>query len=235
MKRVLILIVAVLLLTGCAGEQDPDLTLTYPSLPELPTQQTPLQQLTDAIDKTRELDRFVLSFGQEDLTRQQVEKAADGSYTSLLTVPDGQQIFICGTDRYTLDPPEHTTADQPFTAQQVFQEAYALVHNPNFLQDFCAQRLIASPSTDGSFRYSLTELTAAQLYALIHGQEHEGELPEAICSATIDIDVQGRFTAIRFEAILPTEETGEPTVHALSLTLTQPKDLTPLQPPHWLP
>ncbi len=80
----------------------------------------------------------------------------------------------------------------------------ALIPNENLLTDFCKMPILATPGSDGSLAYQVTELSLEELYRLIYGVDADEELlPDtystALGTVTFQTDGQGRFTELRFE------------------------------------
>lgn len=82
------------------------------------------------------------------------------------------------------------------TPEEALAAAKQWIQNPNFLADFCATPLRAIPSNTGVIRYELSELTAAELSALL-GAEFS---TEDACSIALEVDADGALSAFSYAA-----------------------------------
>lgn len=237
MKKCLIILLLLVLLTGCTQQKE-EFISDHPTLPEFTPELTPHEQLEAAVSKTRAARSMVLTFGLDDaLTTQTVTVDSGGSYTSLLEAPD-HTLYHTGLSCYRLDttqdPPtvDHIESDTPYTQAQIFQDVSALFPDDGLLERFCAQPLTASPSNDGSFCYQLTELSVSQIYTLIHGTEPENTLLEddqtGIGTVSLTVDPEGYFSQLLIQVYV------SDTTHTLQLSLTD-LDSAAISPPSWLP
>ena len=87
--------------------------------------------------------------------------------------------------------------------EELFDTIPDFITNENFLTDFCAKRISATPDTEGGVKYSLVGLTRDELYALLYGEAGEdsalfGGFPGLICSIEIQVDGQGYITCVGY-------------------------------------
>lgn len=182
---VLLALLMLLASTGCQAETNL-IEDTYPTLPSVQTDKTPLQQLEDAFTAAA-ADVHTIQYG----TLRQTGSETDEDLHSQ-TVSD----------------------TQPFDRAALYANLADFPDNDNFLRDFCDQRIQVVPSNTGIVRYQLTNLTWEAARQLLYDQPHESTYAQALCTITIDLDEQGRFT--RLEIVF----TGENTVTTLFLSLT---------------
>ena len=247
-RRILPILALMLLLCACAPTQSdlPPLA-SQPTLPQFDQELTPRQQLDAAVRKTEAAQSFTLIYGQiqaqgeqvqEQLTVQQVAADPKGGYVSLLETAT-EKVFHSGGTCHRLD----TTCDpaaysqQPSDGEEIFDPVYAVIPRSGILDRFCDRRLMVSPSNDGSFTYQITDLTAQELYRLIHG-ELQQQIPQdydrAIGTATVEVDPEGCLTQLRFDLMLPSAEDTPALTHTLLLKV-EDMDATPQpQRPDWV-
>ena len=178
-KKLFSLLLAALMLlalTGCQTESN-DIEDTYPTLPSVQIEKTPLQQLEDAFAAASG-DVCSIQYGT---LRQTGDKTDEDIHSQ--TLSDAQSF-----DRSALYA---AVADFP--------------DNADFLRDFCDQRIQVIPSNTGIIRYQLTNLTWEEACPLLYDQPCESAYDQTLCGITIQLDGQGRFS--RLEIVFTDERT----------------------------
>lgn len=148
---------------------------TYPTLPSIQQNKTPLELLTEAIEKTKNAAAFTVRYGQ-------IAKSGDETAGETFT--------------------QSVSADQPFDTDALYADVPDFPTNEGLLSDFCALPLRAIPSNDGTIRYVLSELTVEELNALIYGQStavpEYSEYAQVVCTAAMVVNADGYFIELEF-------------------------------------
>lgn len=231
MKKLVCGLMMAVLLSGCGWEEGVVYpTAEVPTLPSFSQEQSPAEQIHQALDKTAQAGSYCLAYGtivhqgeqkQESLTVLQVQ-----GDTSLRVSPD-RQVYTAQGVSHILESATQTVSQE--TAGDIHREVYDLVPNGAFWEEFCGNSLMASPSHDGSFTYQLSGLSMEALYRLIHGQEKPfPEHSDAVGIASVYVDPQGYLARVQFNAHLPSGE-----VHTLVIALEE-IGTTQVTSPDWL-
>lgn len=179
-KRYCFLLVAALLtgiFTGCAPKNDlPENTI--PTLPSFPQEQTPLQQLEAAIQKTTDAETFTITYGTTTTAGDKVEEITRSQVVS---------------------------AAQPLDRDDLYEVAQLLPSNENFLQEFCSLRIRAVPSNTSVIRYQVTDLTHADANQLLFCRAMYRDADSTTWSIAMDLDGQGRFSYLEVTAVSESE------------------------------
>ena len=200
MKKLAILLVG-LMLTGCTAKPVPTYPLaSQPTLPSFSEALSPLEQLEQAREATREAGSFQIAFpggvqqvilGEQSLLETEGYKLrydTSGCYRMDLTVDDPQW-----------EKQEHESG---IGQADIFALLRQQIPNENLFEDMCGKSLIVSPSNDGSFQYQLNRLPLRDLYVLVHGVAPEEHPPEGVGTASVTVDSQGYLSEVRFTAYL---------------------------------
>ena len=167
-------LLALLLLAACSRQLPPTQD-TEPTLPSFSQEKTPLELLTEAVEKSKNTPSATVRYGT--VTHQGEQKQ--------------EQIHA-----------QSVSADCPLNLDAIRADLPDFPTNENCLADFCAGRIRVIPSNDGTFRYELPELTWDALWALMHGpstpDDRYGDYTQILCTAAIDIDPQGRISRLEF-------------------------------------
>lgn len=172
----LLLIVALMIFTLSACTRKPtENEGTYPTLPSIQQNKTPLELLTEATEKTKNAAAFTVRYGQ-------ITKSGDETTGDTFT--------------------QNVSADHSFDMATLYADVPDFPTNEALLSDFCALPLRAIPSNDGTIRYELPELTVEELNALMYGQSAEapdyGEYAQVVCTASMVVNADGCFTELDF-------------------------------------
>lgn len=176
-KKILSLLLALLtavMLAACNQEptEDPG---TYPTLPSIQQNKTPLELLHEATEKTKNAAAFTVRYGKA-------------------TTSGGESTG----DTFT----QNVSADHSFDMATLYADVPDFPTNEALLSDFCALPLRAIPSNDGTIRYALSELTVEELNALMYGQStavpEYSEYAQVVCTAAMVVNADGYFSELEF-------------------------------------
>jgi hypothetical protein len=166
-RLIISLLVAVLALSACAQPTDkPRETIATP--PTIQTSKTPLDLLTEAINNTK---------------------------SAACTIQYGT-VTIDGDDTAERFHTQQIDPAHPFDWDALYSAVPDFPTNENLLSDFCSGALQAIPSNTGIIRYERTDLSGAELSALLYGKS-AGAL-NAIGTIAIEVDASNRFTRLEF-------------------------------------
>lgn len=228
-------------LVGCTEYPQGPITIpTQPTLPTLRTELTPLEQLKEAADKTRSLDAFAVTWvqtlaageGTDTVTHTwQVQTLAGGSLRALyqsegedpcLRWYDGKMLVEKTGDLIT-----RREEDTPIAAAELFAELGAIPENGELLSIFTQQKLVVSPSNDGSFRYQATDVPREVYQRMLYGSEIQlWRMGTEKNTVVLEIDPEGFLTLLEFTTI-HADETKD------TLTLTVAPLNQELRVPDW--
>lgn len=230
MKKLLALLLSVTLAAsflGCAREEEQAPEATAPTVPTLSGEETPLQLLTAAAEKTKGASAFCLDYTLTNETGSyQLQTEQDGSFQALGSrVCDGQEQLLWYQDTvcYEKTGEDVTRREQEtaFRAAQVPEQLDFLRQRQGLLEAFCDFPLSISPSRDGSFRYLVSgldwEAFSKLLYGAVTEAPEQAPPPEGYWAA-LTIDPEGFLSTLEFaqQATVTLSQINEP------LNLTQP-------------
>ena len=179
-KRILMALLwtfLVLPLAACSETPEP-VKDNFPTLPDFQQEQTPLEQLTSAIDAARNAGSCTVEYGT---VRAAGESTQEDTYT------------------------RSVSADQPFDRSVLYAQVPLFPNNEGFLEDFCNRSIRVIPSNTGTFRYQLDGLSWDEAKKLLYSSECEEDFSGAVCSVSIDIDPDGRLSRIQIDLDTETE------------------------------
>ena len=166
-KRLLLTLLAVLLiLSACVRPSAPSEDTT-PTPPSIQTTKTPLELLTEAITNTKNAGATSVQYGI-------ISTTGDDKQENLYT--------------QTLSP------DHPLDWDALYAQISDFPTNKNLLSDFCSKSLRAIPSNTGTIRYEVTDLTGAEMSALLYGQAADNQ--NTIGTVAMEVDASNRFTRL---------------------------------------
>ena len=135
-----------LALCGCASEYTQP-TSTFPTLPSVPLEKTPLEQLTDALTAAFAQDTYTVTWSQV-----QSDSVSGGAERS-----------------------QSVTAEAPIDWQVIYSEIPLLQLADSFPEAFCSSPLRIIPSNTGIIRYQLSDLSRTDALHLLYGRDLEAE------------------------------------------------------------
>lgn len=166
-KRLLLTLLAVLLiLSACVRPSAPSEDTT-PTPPSIQTTKTPLELLTEAITNTKNAGATSVQYGI-------ISTTGDDKQENLYT--------------QTLSP------DHPLDWDALYAQISDFPTNKNLLSAFCSKSLRAIPSNTGTIRYEVTDLTGAEMSALLYGQAADNQ--NTIGTVAMEVDASNRFTRL---------------------------------------
>lgn len=181
--QLLSIVILCLSLLGCSGMPAAVTTTAPPTVP-FPTNLTPTELLSSAVEKTHSTNAYSLSFGTctggkkdvyEETFRRSFVTLPGGGFTSLSADQCGCGLYTngCFAAFYDCETQKVTThtADTPLTRDYLAADRPAIITNPNFLTDFCNKGMIANIDTNG-MTFTVSELSRSALYRLVTGQDH---------------------------------------------------------------
>lgn len=231
MKKWICSLILVSLLSGCSWEEKEYYPpADYPTLPSFSQEQSPAEQIGQALDKSTQAKDYCLVYGQivtrDDQKQESLSVLRVQGDRSLLVAPD-RQVYTAQGVSHSLDLSSQTVTQQQ--SGDIHREIYELVPNDGFLDDLCSSGLTASPSHDGSFTYQLSGLTMEELYRLIHGEgESFPDQSDAVGVASVYVDPEGHLARVQFDAYLPSGE-----VHTLVIAMEE-IGTTQVTQPDWV-
>lgn len=168
MKNTLLplLLVMVLILSACAGPVNAPQDTT-PTPPTIQTTKTPLELLTEAVSNTQNAGACTVQYGIVTTAGEDQQKTL---YTQALS-------------------PEH-----PLNWDTLYTQVPDFPTNEHLLPDLCSKSLQAIPSNTGVIRYQVTDLTDAEMSALLYGQA--GDNQNITGTVAIEADASNRFTRL---------------------------------------
>ncbi|MBQ7858221.1 MAG: hypothetical protein IJ351_06290 [Oscillospiraceae bacterium] len=206
---------AALLLAACS--EVPEMTeTTMATLPTFQTELTPAQQLSAAAEKTRAFRYFDVTFTQTSKTEAgevslhaawQAGIGETGEYTALLqsyTTENGgapteeSARWYHGGILVEKTRQGVTRQEGEFTAAEIFELLGTIPHNETLLEIFCAQKLTASPSNDGSFRYQTRELSQEAYQQMLYGDVRAWSSHDARYAVELLVDSEGQLRELVF-------------------------------------
>lgn len=188
-KHLLPLIILLCLsLAACSGGSAV-LPTTIPQTVPFPTNLTPTEMLSSAVEKTCNASSYTLSYGSctggkndryEETFRRTFVTLPGGGFASLSVHSCGCGLYTNGSFSAAYDCETQTatthTADTPLNRDYLAADRPAIITNPNFLSDFCNKGMLASIDANG-MSFTVSELSRSALYRLVTGQDHPD--PEA--------------------------------------------------------
>lgn len=242
-----LLCLTALSLCACGGKKalsNPTPRPTY-TLPTIQTEISPAAQLTQAIGKSVATGSFALRYGTifgdvQTVTEQQVIRGQD-SYTSLVCGPeetrfyDGNRLYILSGDQI-----REETADRPYTRQEIFQDIYAFLPNPELIRAFTSHRLTVTPGANGALEYVCGYLDEEELGQILYGGQLPGDfLPTGFAKAegkvTFRVDGDGQFTGLRADIELYQSGSKPDAVFTVFVDMEQIGTLESIPVPDWIP
>lgn len=173
---VLIVLCLILMASGCKTKQ-PEPEQSYPTLPDFREDLTPLQQLSAAIEKTREQGIYEVQYGTKEIYEGQTEE----------------------NSRLQKISPENL-----LDRESMYDFLIYLPQTDSFLEEFCGQSLRVIPSNTGLLRFQLSDLTWEKAAQMMYDQIPEGVPEQATCEIALEIDALGRLS--KFEVSMTTDE-----------------------------
>ena len=168
---------ALLLLMAACQPKYEEPEVTDPTLPSISLDQTPVQQLAAAIEKTEAEEKFDIRYGIK--TRVGEETAEDVHSQTV-------------------------TEDQSFDRDRMWGKAPELAVRQNFLEQFGNQSLRIIPSNTGIIRYELLYLSWEDAEPLLYGDGRDAPLVDAHWTVSLTVDAAGRLSG--FEITSEREE-----------------------------
>lgn len=166
-----------LMLSACADAPAPETTDPgYPTLPSFPQQQSPAQQLSAAVDKTKAEKSYGIQYG---IHRQIGAETSEDSHSQAVT------------------------PEQPLDWNALYGQLPQLPEDSGFLERFCQRPLRAIPSNTGVIRYVVADLTGEDAQVLLYGKSSQ-TIEKANWTVALEVDAAGRL--IGFEMISEGEE-----------------------------
>lgn len=187
-RRILPLLAAVLILSACARPTDVPQDTT-PTPPSIQTSKTPLELLTEAVTNTQNAGPHTIQYGT-------------------ITTTGGDKKETLYTQ--TISP------EQPINWDTLYAQVPNFPTNENLLSDLCAHSLRAIPSNTGTVRYELTDLTDAEMSALLYGQATDA--PNNIGTIAVAVDADNRFT--RLECLFEQCDENDTIQNSVMIVLT---------------
>lgn len=177
---ILAVLCLVLTVSGCkkeAPEQGQE--QSYPTLPEFREDQTPVQQLTAAIAKTREQGKYDVRYGTKRTRDGQTEE------NSLL---------------------QTVTVQKPLNLDGMYEYLPVLPRKDSFIQEFCEKKLRVIPSNTGILRFQMSQLEWEDAWQMMYDQKPENAEDPAECEIAFEVDGAGRLSGFELTMTM-TEET----------------------------
>lgn len=166
-KRLLFTLLATaVIFSACAHPNDVPQDTT-PTPPSIQTTKTPLELLTEAVTNTKNAGVTCVQYGI-------ISTTGDDKQETIYTQP--------------LSP------DHPLDWDTLYAQISDFPTNKNLLSDFCSKGLRAIPSNTGTIRYEVTDLTSADMSALLYGQPADSQ--NHIGTIAIEVDANNRFTRL---------------------------------------
>jgi len=165
----LTLLTAALLLSACARPTNAPQDTT-PTPPSIQASKTPLELLTEAVTNTKNAGACTMQYG------------------TITTIGDDKKETLY---TQTLSP-EH-----PLDWDTLYAQIPDFPTNEHLLSDFCTHSLQAIPSNTGIIRYEVTDLTGAEMSALLYAQAADEQ--DIIGTVAIEVDASNRF--VRLECL----------------------------------
>ena len=226
----LMLVLCLILLAGCYHTPTP----TTPTTTPFPTQQTPLQMLNGAMGKTLGATSFTLTYSTADAGKQYTTRSSasltrdgKGNYQALITADCGCSRYINGNTAKHFDCKTGAVTtqsqDDPYGLDFILQDLPALT--PAVLDRFCNTSLIATPDKTGTTRFSVSDLTPAQLCALLGHADCPGSATGDPGFFALTLDKAGYLTAVEYTDCPPAARTHKIQLSQLNqnLTITVPQ------------
>lgn len=172
----LVVVCVMLTISACAPNYSQPES-SCPTLPSFQEEQTPVQQLQQGIDKTKQEQQFTIDYGT---IRQSGLDCVEDTYSSTVS------------------------EENPLDWDALRTQVPYFPNKDTFLSDFCNQPLHAIPSNTGIVRYQLTALSWENARELLYQQAPEGNHEGTNWSIIIELDSAGRFS--RLEITIEAEE-----------------------------
>lgn len=173
----LTLLATAVILSACARPNDVPQDTT-PTPPSIQTTKTPLELLTEAVTNAKNAGACTVQYGT-------ITSTGDDKEESFYTQP--------------------VSPDQPLDWDTLYAQVPAFPTNKLLLSDFCSKSLQAIPSNTGIIRYEVTDLTDAEISALLYGQS--ADTTNIIGTIAIEVDANNRFTRLEFISEFDTQHT----------------------------
>lgn len=168
----LLMILLMAMLTAACSETEPEPEETAPTLPAIREEWTPLQQLQDALDQTREQGCYTIRYG------------------TIITRQD---------DKDEAAQTQSVTPQTPVDLEAIYQYLPQLPSRGDFLENFCNQPLRAVPSNTGVIRYLVSNLEWEEASQLLYGKATQPIYEAPLCQLTLEVDELGRLTGFELE------------------------------------
>ena len=228
MTRKLLCLILALCLTVLAGCYYAPVQTT-PTTTPFPTQQTPLQMLTGAMNKTIGATSFSLTYSTAEANGKYANhlsvtltRDGKGNYQALVTLDCGCSRYINGTTdkHYHCDTDTVTTQSQEtaFGLAYILQDLPPLT--PAVLDRFCNMSLMAAPDKTGTTRFSVTDLTPAQQCALLGHTDCPGTDPDNSSFFTLTLDRAGYLVAAEYTDCPPNPRQHKIELSQMNQTIT---------------
>lgn len=169
-----VILVLALALSACASQPEAQVP-SHPTLPSFPQEQTPAQQLSAAIGKTKAEVSYSIRYGSR---------------------------VSSGEDRTEDADSQEVSPENPLDREAMYEKASFLPNRTDFLEAFCALPLRAIPSNTGVIRYEVSELSREAARELLYNDAPEWAAEEGLCSVCLEVDAAGRLS--KFEITIET-------------------------------
>lgn len=170
---ILAVLCLVLSVSGCKKEAPEQEEQSYPTLPEFREDLTPVQQLTAAIEKTRQQGKYDVRYGTKRTCDGQTEE------NSLL---------------------QAVTVQKPMNLDALYEYLPTLPRKDGFVQEFCELKLRVVPSNTGTLRFQMSQLAWEDAWQIMYDQKPEMEEDPSECEIAFEVDGAGRLS--EFELIM---------------------------------
>lgn len=163
---ILVAVALILVLAGCKTQHEVSKP-TDPTLPSIPLNQTPVQQLATAISKAECEECYDIRYGTKTLVGAQKTEDAHSQSVS---------------------------ANLPIDWDEMFAKVPELEVRQDFLERFgnCPLRII--PSNTGIIRYEVSALSWEDAKELLFGDSREEAYADARWSVSLTVDAAGRLS-----------------------------------------
>ena len=201
MRKIVCLLIALMLLTGCTTGAAPASTTTKATVPS----QTPMEMLGGCVQSVLGSSSFQLEFfvsnekgGFDTQFVMKVAKDTRGGYVAYWEKPCGCAEYVSGKTcvSYFCESGEGI-AD---TAEDYLDLPYLLRLLPSLdeavLERFCNSPLTATPGADGGMRFEVNGLDESQMEQLL-GQELEVDR-DFVGFFAIELDAGGNLSEVEF-------------------------------------
>ena len=206
MKRTLLCLLLVCLLTGCTAVP----SSTRPTTPLVPNLQPPVQTLTQAVEKTAGATSFLLTYGSDTADSSYAEhyralltKDGKGGYLARCDQSCGCAMYVSGCTalRRACDTGEVTvhTADVPYGLDFILRDLPQGAVTAGLVDRFCTLSFTASPSNTGFTYYEVWDLPYTETCLLLTGKEPAGEAAaDFLGFFSMELNVGGYLTGVAF-------------------------------------